>query len=371
MKNSIGTSVVLTLAGESHGPGIVAILDGMAPGIHVDESFIADQLSRRRPCGATETARREPDDFSILSGVNEGFTTGAPIAIFIPNSDVRSADYAALEHLVRPSHADYTARIKYKGFEDQRGGGHFSGRITAGIVAAGAIAISALKAKDIRIGTHILSCAGVEDEPFGPEPAAQIDRLDGSDFPVLGNVADAMTERILAARADGDSVGGVIQTAIDGLPAGVGEPWFGSVEGVIANAMLSIGGIKGIEFGSGFALAGMRGSQANDPWEMPDDGNPRTLTNHNGGVNGGISNGMPVVFNCVVKPTPSISIPQHTIDLRTGRNTTLQINGRHDPAIVRRVCIVATSITAIAVCDLLALHFGTDYINQHDFWLDR
>ena len=361
MKNSLGTSVVLTLAGESHGPGIVAVLDGLAPGIKVDEAYIASQLSRRRPSGAAETARREPDAFSILSGVRDGFTTGAPIAILIPNTDVRSADYAAFEGLARPSHADYAAHVKYAGFEDPRGGGHFSGRITAGIVAAGAIALGALEAKGIRIGTHILSCAGVDDEPFGPEPAAQIEKLGGLDFPVLGGVAEEMTQRILAARADGDSVGGIIQTAIDGLPAGVGEPWFGSVEGVLANALLSVGGIKGIEFGSGFALAGMRGSEANDPWQMR-GGTPRTLSNHNGGVNGGISNGMPVVFNCVVKPTPSISIPQQTIDMRSGQDATIEITGRHDPAIVRRICIVATSVTALAVCDLLALHFGTDYL---------
>ena len=361
MKNSLGKSVVLTLAGESHGPGIVAVLDGMAPGIPVSEEFIAAQLSRRRPSGAAETARREPDAFSILSGVRDGLTTGAPIAILIPNTDVRSADYAAFEGLARPSHADYAAHVKYAGFEDARGGGHFSGRITAGIVAAGAIALSALRAKGIRIGTHILSCAGVEDMPFALEPAAQIDLLETRDFPVLGDVESAMTERILAARTDGDSVGGVIQTAVDGLPAGVGEPWFGSVEGVLANALLSVGGIKGIEFGSGFALAGMRGSQANDAWRMQDD-TPRTLTNHNGGVNGGISNGMPVVFNCAVKPTPSVSLPQQTIDMRTGQDANIEITGRHDPAIVRRICVVATSVTALAVCDLLALHFGTDYL---------
>ncbi|MBR4809354.1 MAG: chorismate synthase [Bacteroidales bacterium] len=370
MKNSLGTSVVLTLAGESHGPGIVAILDGMAPGVRVDESSIAARLAMRRPGGTAETARREPDAFSILSGVKDGFSTGAPIAILIPNTDVRSADYASFEGLARPSHADFAAHVKYAGFEDPRGGGHFSGRITAGIVAAGAVALEALRAKGILVGTHILSCAGVQDEPFAPDPRAQLELLDNRSFPVLADVEEEMTAGILAARAGGDSVGGVIQTAVAGLPAGVGEPWFGSVEGVIANAMLSVGGIKGIEFGSGFALAGMKGSEANDAWRMQ-DGVPRTLTNHNGGVNGGISNGMPVVFNCVVKPTPSISLPQQTIDLRSGQDATIEITGRHDPAIVRRICIVATSITALAVCDLLALHFGTDYLRQNDLRADR
>ena len=370
MKNSLGTSVVLTLAGESHGPGIVAVLDGMAPGVRVDEASIAARLSMRRPAGSTETARREPDAFSILSGVKDGVSTGAPIAILIPNTDVRSADYSAFEGLARPSHADYAAHVKYAGFEDPRGGGHFSGRITAGIVAAGAIALDALRAKGISIGTHILSCAGVHDEPFGLHPSAQIELLESREFPVLSEVRERMEERILAARKAGDSVGGVIQTAVAGLPAGVGEPWFGSVEGVIANAMLSIGGVKGIEFGSGFALAGMKGSEANDAWRMQ-DGVPRTPTNHNGGGNGGLTNGMPVVFSCAVKPTPSISIPQHTIDYRSGQDATIEITGRHDPAIVRRICIVASCVTALAVCDLLALRFGTDYLTQDDLRADR
>ncbi len=361
MKNSIGTSVVLTLSGESHGSGIVAILDGMAPGVPVSEEFIGRQLSLRRPCGAGETARREKDEFRIVSGVLDGHTTGAPIAILIPNEDVRSADYQSFDGLARPSHADFAAHVKYAGFEDRRGGGHFSGRITAGIVAAGAIALSALKAKGISIGTHILSCAGVSDVPFDLDPAAQIERLDGMAFPVISDVRASMEERILEARSSGDSVGGVIQTAVCGLPAGVGEPWFGSVEGVIANAMLSVGAVKGIEFGSGFALAGMKGSEANDPWCPGPDG-PRTLSNHNGGVNGGITNGMPLVFSAVVKPTPSIGLPQQTVDLDGEKGATITITGRHDPAIVRRICIVATSITAIALCDLLALRFGTDYL---------
>ena len=361
MKNSIGTSVILTLAGDSHGEGIIAVLDGLAPGLPVDEAFIAGQLSRRRPSGLTDTARREPDNFRILSGALNGLTTGAPLTIFIPNENVRSADYERHAGLVRPSHADYAAHVKYAGFEDPRGGGHFSGRITAGIVAAGAIVLNALKAKGIRVGTHILSCAGVQDEPFCESPAGQIDSVNSLDFPVLSDVREAMTARILEAREAGDSVGGVIQTAIDGLPAGVGEPWFGSLEGVLANAVLSIGGIKGIEFGSGFALAGMRGSEANDPFTVR-EGKVCTLTNHSGGVNGGISNGMPVIFNAVVKPTPSISLPQQSVNPDSLEVSGLEIHGRHDPAIVRRVCIVVTSLVGIVVADMLALRYGTDYL---------
>ena len=365
MKNSIGTSVILTLAGESHGEMLCAILDGMAPGLPVDEEFIAAQLSRRRPSGPADTARREKDEFRIVSGVFEGRTTGAPLTILIPNQDVRSADYGRFHGLLRPSHADYTAHVKYGGFEDWRGGGHFSGRITAAIVAAGAIALQALGRKGISLGTHILNCAGVSDAPFetvdGAVLKAQIDSVNAKDFPVLDDVRGALEEKILAAKADGDSVGGTVQTAIQGLPAGVGEPWFSSLEGAIANAVFSIGGVKGVEFGSGFGLSGMRGSQAADEFCLR-DGEVRTRSNHNGGINGGISNGMPVVFNAAVKPTPSISRPQNTVDCIKGEEACLSVTGRHDPAIVRRICIVITSLTAIVLCDQLALRFGTDYL---------
>ena len=365
MKNSIGTSVILTLAGESHGEMIVAVLDGMASGIPVSEEIIAARLSLRRPSGAADTARREPDRFRIVSGVFNGCTTGAPVCILIPNENVRSADYERSHLLARPSHADYVAHVRYGGFEDWRGGGHFSGRITAGIVAAGAIAAEALRRKGITVGTHILSCAGVQDAPFSDVDASalkrEIETVSAMDFPVLTGCREAMEARIMEAKADGDSVGGVVQTAVCGLPAGVGEPWFSSLEGVIANAVLSIGGIKGIEFGAGFSLAGMRGSEANDAFCMQDDA-VRTSTNRSGDINGGISNGMPLIFNAVVKPTPSISKPQQTVDMDTQSPATLQVTGRHDPAIVRRVCIVVSSLVAIVLCDQLAQRFGTDYL---------
>lgn len=362
MKNSIGTSVILTLAGDSHGPMICAVLDGLAPGIPVDESFIARQLSLRRPKGPYDTARREKDEFRIVSGVFNGFTTGAPLTIIIPNEDVRSADYERNHGLARPSHADFAAHIKYGGYEDWRGGGHFSGRITAGIVAAGAIAIDALKRKGIIVGTHILECAGVRDIPFSDtDPAAQITEVAEKDFPVISDVRDDMEARILEAKSDLDSVGGIVQTAVCGFPAGVGEPWFGSVDGLISNALISIGGIKGVEWGAGFSMAGMRGSEANDAFFVR-DGRVFTATNHNGGVNGGISNGMPLIFNAVVKPTPSIGKIQDSVNLESGEPALLQITGRHDPAIVRRVCIVVTSLVAVVLCDLLALRFGTDYL---------
>ena len=360
MKNSLGTSVILTLFGESHGSEIGAVLDGLAPGIPVDEAFIAAQLARRRPQGPTDTARREQDAFRIVSGVFNGRTTGAPICILIPNTDTRSADYEKNLGLPRPSHADYAAHVKYAGYEDWRGGGHFSGRITAALVAVGAIALAALRAKEIRIGTHILRCGEVRDAEFN-DIVREIDALEEKDFPVIGPVAEAMTARILEARGRGDSVGGVIQTAVTGLEAGVGEPWFSSLEGVLANALFSIGGIKGVEFGSGFGFADLYGSQANDAFCL-EDREIRTKTNHNGGINGGISNGMPLLFNCAVKPTPSISQPQQTVNLQTGQEATLRLTGRHDPAIIRRICPVVNSLVAIVLCDQLALRFGTDYL---------
>ncbi len=360
MKNSLGTSVILTLFGESHGPEIGAVLDGLAPGIPVNEAFIAAQLARRRPKGATDTARREPDPFRIVSGVFNGKTTGAPLCILIPNQDTRSGDYEKNLGLARPSHADYAAHVKYAGYEDWRGGGHFSGRITAALVAAGAIALSALSAKGIRIATHILRCGSVSDRPF-EDFGKDFDVLESADFPVLGPVREAMEQHILAARERQDSVGGVIQAAVTGLEAGLGEPWFDALDTVLARALFSIGGIKGVEFGSGFALAEMTGSEANDAFCLK-GGQVRTCTNHSGGINGGLSNGMPVVFNCAVKPTPSIAQAQQTINYLTGEEATLQLIGRHDPAILRRICPVVTSLVAIVLCDQLALRHGTDYL---------
>lgn len=363
MKNSIGTSIRLTLFGESHGPAIGAVIDGLAPGITVDEEFIASQLSKRRPSGSTDTSRVEADRYSILSGVYKGFTTGAPLTIVIPNENVRSADYASFEGVARPSHADYAANCKYHGFEDPRGGGHFSGRITAAIVAAGAICVKALEAKGVKIATHILECGGVKDDPFR-DLDREIDLVNSRSFPVIADVEAAMTERICAARAEGDSLGGVIQTAVSGLPAGVGEPWFDSLESVISRAVFAIGGIKGIEFGSGFAMSSMRGSEANDAFRV-EDGRVVTSSNHNGGINGGISNGMPLLFNMAVKPTPSIAKAQKSVNFKDMTNVELELKGRHDPAIVRRICVVVSSLLAIVLCDVLALRFGTDYLAEN------
>ena len=361
MKNSFGRHLTLTLFGESHGELTGAVLDGLAPGIPVDEGRIAFQLGLRRPSGRIGTRRREADRFTVVSGVFNGKTTGTPLCIVIPNEDTDSRDYDAMQNAPRPGHADYAARCKYHGFEDYRGGGHFSGRLTAPIVAVGAIVLSALGARGIRIGTHILRCGGISDRPFG-DLEADIARLNRIAFAVLDeDAAGAMTAAIEAAAAEGDSVGGVLETAVTGLSAGVGEPWFDTVEGLLAHALFSIPAVKGVQFGAGFDMADARGSRFNDGFAV-DRGRVVTTTNHNGGVNGGITNGMPLQFRCMVKPTPSVHLPQQTVDLATMEDTALRIAGRHDPAIIHRARVVVDSVVALVLGDLLTGRFGTDYL---------
>ncbi len=363
MKNTFGNHVCVTIFGESHGSAIGTVIDGLAPGIPVDTDFITEVLSRRRPSGAISTARQEPDPFVIESGVFEGRTTGTPICIRIPNSDTRSKDYSATRWLARPSHADYTANQKYHGFEDYRGGGHFSGRITAALVAAGGIVIPALAKKGIYIGTHVSRCGGIADRVF-QDLTADIAALNQMDFAVLDKTAaEKMQARILEAKSRGDSVGGVLETAVIGLPAGLGEPWYDTIEGVLAHALFSIPGIKGVEFGAGFAISEMTGSQANDPFRA-ENGQICTATNNSGGINGGITNGMPVIFRCAVRPTPTLSQAQGTVDMQRMENAELASKGRHDPCIVHRARIVADCVTALTVCDLLTGRFGADWLVQ-------
>jgi len=360
MKNTLGDNLKLTIWGESHGKAIGAVLDGVCAGVKVDEDFIKYQLTKRRPKGKMETARVEEDNFHILSGVFNGYTTGEAISLIIENNNVKSKDYSDIKTKARPSHADYVAYEKYNGFNDYRGGGHFSGRITAVIVACGAILINALKEKGIYIGTHIKKCANVTDRDFS-NVLDDIKSLNDKMFPVLESIEEDIKEVCEKAAADKDSVGGVLQTAIYGLPVGLGDPWFSSVEGKIANGLFGIGGIKGIEFGEGFNFANLKGSKANDEFEVKNN-KIVTKTNHNGGVNGGITNGMPVVFNCAVKPTPSIGIKQNTVDFETKENTELEIKGRHDPAIIRRIAVVMDSVVAIVICDLLKTKYGDDFL---------
>ena len=358
MKNTFGTSVSVTLFGESHGETIGAVLDGLCPGIPVDLDFISHQLTLRRPQG--ENARKEPDDFSIVSGVYNGFTTGAPLTVLMKNTDVRSADYEPLRGVARPSHADYTAYVKYNGYADFRGGGHLSGRLTAPLVAVGAIALSALAQKNIRVGTHLSRLAGVSDRAFADLPADLVS-LANAPFPVLDETKkQQMRERIAEAKQDGDSVGGILETAVIGLPAGLGEPWFDSVESLLSHALFSVPAVKGVSFGDGFSFADQKGSEANDAFAVK-DGELITLANHNGGINGGITNGMPLLFSAVIKPTPSIRKEQQTANFLNKEPVTVSVTGRHDACILPRAAVVVNSLTALTLCDLLALRFGTDW----------
>ena len=361
MKNTFGYSVAVTLFGESHGEAIGAILDGMAPGVVVDRDYIAHMLTLRRPSGKISTPRQERDAFQLLSGVVNGKTTGTPITILIPNENVKSGDYAQMATVARPSHADFTAQCKYHGYQDTRGGGHFSGRITAALVAAGAICKYVLEQKGIWIGTHVKRCAGISDRDF-QDLLRDVVSLSQKEFAVLDESAEQkMRQAILAAAAEGDSVGGILETVIIGMPAGIGEPWFDSVESMLSHMLFSIPAVKGIEFGAGFSLADLKGSEANDPMKL-ENGTIITTTNNNGGVNGGITNGMPIIFRTAIKPTPTIFKPQNTVDFHAMTETVLEPRGRHDPAIVHRARVVQDAAAAIVVCDALALRFGTDWL---------
>ena len=361
MKNTFGNSINLTLFGESHGEYIGAVLDGLAPGIKIDHEYIKRKLDLRRPGGKISTARVEGDEYSIVSGVYNGYTSGAPLCILIPNTNKKSGDYEKTFDIPRPSHADFAAGCKYHGFEDKRGGGHFSGRITAALVAAGAILQSALENKGIKIGSHITEMHGAFDRPF-ENYSEDIDLLNGRRFPTLDTKAEErMVKEIEKAAALSDSVGGILESAIIGVPAGVGEPWFDSMESMLSHGLFSIPAVKGVEFGLGFAFADVYGSEGNDPFAMEGE-QVVTTSNNNGGINGGITNGMPIVFRTVIKPTPSIFKEQASVSLSEGKNTLLKIEGRHDPAIIHRARAVVDAVTGIVIADMLTVRYGTDYL---------
>ncbi len=361
MKNTLGNNISVTLFGESHGEAIGAVIDGLPAGLLVNEEFVAAQMDLRRPVGKISTPRKEGDMVNFVSGVFNGKTTGTPVCALIYNENTKSKDYSKSYGKARPGHADYVANAKYNGNEDYRGGGHFSGRITAPLVAVGAICIDVLKNKGIYIGTHIKKCAGVSDDDF-TDLNENILSLSTKEYPVLNDdKGKEMIKIIEDAAKDGDSVGGILSTVVTGLPVGVGEPWFDSLESMLSHGLFSIPAVKGVEFGVGFKCAEMRGSEMNDSLHY-DGEKVITKTNNNGGINGGISNGMPVLFNCVIKPTPSISKEQNTIDFINKENTTLSVTGRHDPCIVHRARVVVDSITAIVLCDMLSQKFGTDWL---------
>ncbi|MCQ2742493.1 MAG: chorismate synthase [Bacilli bacterium] len=359
MSNVLGKYVTLTLFGESHGPYVGATLDGMPAGIEVKEDSIKKALSLRRPSFSGETPRVENDEFEIISGVFDGKTNGAPITIIIKNSNIVSKDYDEVKNKCRPNHADYVANQKYRGFEDYRGGGHFSGRITAALVAVGAVAQEYLLSKGIKTDVHIAQLGAIKDKTFDlVDPTAQMELLEGKAFPVIDEAkTESMKIEMEKAQANGDSVGGSIEVAITGLPVGLGEPWFNRFDGALANAMMSIGGVRGVTFGDIDENVGGLGSNFNDPFYVNEEGKIKTKTNHSGGVQGGITNAMPVVFKALIKPTPSISTKQETVT-KDGENTTIALSGRHDPCIVRRMASVLKAVAALVSLDFYVGEFG-------------
>lgn len=360
-----GDYLKLSIFGESHGKGIGIVVNGLAPGIELDLEFIRKELQRRAPGKSTlSTSRREEENFEILSGYFENKTTGAPLCFMIWNKDQHSTDYEELKDTPRPGHADYTAGCKYSGFNDYRGGGHFSGRLTASLVLAGAVAKQILAKKEIVVGSHILSIGEVGEEHFDPVTTSPeiLQELREMDFPVLQKDKGAhMQERILGVKAEHDSIGGIVETAVVGLPVGIGSPFFDSVESKLAHLIFSIPAVKGIEFGAGFNISERRGSEANDQFVFR-EGLVKTLTNNNGGIQGGITNGMPLIFRTAFKPTPSIGKEQRTINVITQEEVTLKIKGRHDPCIVPRAVPVVEAVAALALLDLMMEKDGTAWM---------
>lgn len=359
MSSTYGENLKLSIFGQSHGAAIGMTLDGIPAGLPVDTDALQIFLNRRAP-GQNDwsTSRKEADRPEFLSGILAGFTCGAPIAAAIYNKNTRSGDYANLKDCPRPGHADFTAQIKYGGFQDAAGGGHFSGRLTAPLCIAGGLCKQWLEGMGIRVFAHIAAIAGISDTPFDPL-APDRDYIQ-PDFPVIKPDAGAqMRDAISAAKGDGDSVGGIVECAVTGLPAGVGEPMFGGVESRIAQIVYGVPAVKGVEFGAGFSAANLRGSQNNDDYVIS-GGQIRTVTNNAGGILGGITTGMPLIFRAALKPTPSISRPQQSVDLNGGKVQELIVKGRHDPCIVPRAVPVIEAAAAIAIFDMILGNTQTD-----------
>ena len=355
MKNNFGTNISMTIFGESHGPCIGITLDGLPAGFKINLERIKEDMEKRKAKGSISTQRHEDDEVEIVSGFFNGYTTGTALTILIQNKNTQSKDYSDIQYRLRPGHADFSAYEKYHGFQDYRGGGHFSGRLTAPIVAAGSICRQILETKNILIGSHIEQLYALHDAPFSnniDELKEQIQTLNKKEFATLDEqVAQNMEQAILEAKNEQDSIGGILESAIINLPAGIGEPFFDSIESILAHLLFSIPAVKGVSFGAGFQMASKKGSEANDAFIMNDI--IQTKTNNNGGINGGISNGMPIIIHTCIKPTPSIYKTQKTVDYKTKESQTLNIKGRHDPCILHRARIVVDSMIAFGILDLL------------------
>ncbi len=356
MSSDFGKNIRYTVFGQSHSEAIGIVIDGLPPGETVDPYEIRRFMSRRAPAGKDyATKRREDDDFQILSGVLNDKTCGAPLCAVILNKDIQSKSYEDIKDLLRPGHADYTAHLKYKGFADYRGGGHFSGRLTAPLCFAGGLVKGILEKRGIVIGAHILSLGKVQDKPFDPVQVSADDLKDPGRYPFPTSsigVGDTMQAQIGLIAKKLNSLGGVIEAGVVGLPPGLGEPMFDGVENLLAKHLFGIPAVKGVEFGDGFGAASLRGSEHNDAFCLK-DGMIQTKTNHAGGILGGITTGMPLILRVAVKPTPSIGTDQETVDLSTSAETTVTVAGRHDPCIVPRAVPVVESVIAMTLLDLL------------------
>ena len=356
MSGIFGLNIKMSIYGESHGKAIGVVLDGLPPGLALDEEAISREMARRAPGqSALTTARKEKDAVEIQSGFFNGYTTGTPLCARIANSDQHSKDYSILKDKMRPGHGDYAGYVRYQGYNDYRGGGHFSARLTAPLVFAGAVAKQALAQYGITVGAHILRIHDITEPGFNPlgESAATLKAIDAKSFPVINdNIGEQMQNCILTAKGVLNSVGGVIELMAINLPAGLGAPYFDSVESRLSQILFSVPAVKGIEFGEGFGFAQLTGAEANDQMHY-EEGKVRCYTNHNGGITGGLTNGMPLVFRVAMKPTPSISREQKTVSLAEQSDTTLTVVGRHDPCIVQRAVPVIEAVTAWTLWDLL------------------
>lgn len=356
--STFGTKIKLTIFGESHASAVGCVLEGLPAGERINLKALNAFLARRAPGrDGLSTQRKEPDEPQFLSGLKDNVLTGAALSAIIPNKDAHPGDYAKLKDLPRPGHADFPAAVKYNGFNDNRGGGEFSGRLTAPLCIAGGIILQLLEKRGIHIGAHIAQIATIGDKIFD---AARISpnvlkRLNRMAFPTISSISGKMMqETIASARDEGDSVGGVVEVAAVGVPAGVGGPLFSGLENRLSTALFAIPAVKGISFGDGFYAACVPGSVNNDEYCIDDDGEIRTVTNHCGGILGGISTGMPIVMRVAFKPTPSIAKPQNTVRLSTKTPETIEIKGRHDPCIVPRAVPAVIAATALALYDALS-----------------
>ncbi|MDU5106991.1 chorismate synthase [Clostridium sp.] len=356
MSGVFGNNIKISIFGESHGAAIGINIDGLPSGFEIDMDKVLFEMGRRAPGkNQLSTSRKEADLPEILSGYFEGKTTGTPLCAIIRNGDTRSKDYSKTKDFLRPGHADYSGFERYSGFNDYRGGGHFSGRLTAPLVFAGAICKQILEDKGIFIGAHIASIKEIEDDRFNPTNISPMELLNlrNKELPLINDsLEEKIKHRIMQAKYDGDSVGGTIECAVVGIKAGVGNPFFDSIESTLAHLMFSVPAIKGIEFGRGFDMTKLFGSEANDEYYYDGD-LVKTRTNNNGGILGGISNGMPILFKVAVKPTASILKEQNTVDINNKKDVKFRIEGRHDPCIVQRAVPVIEAVTAIGILDLI------------------